>query len=286
MTRSIENISDYLDWIKQHDSNSDSKIPFKQSNVYYRGQADSEWELCPSLFREPSICEYNAIRTATLRLWPIVHGFDNLERLIYFHHYGLRTRLLDVTFNPLVALYFACCEGPKEKGKDGKVFWGYCENDQNLFFSNIVCDLISTFNFSISNAIGSKWLKKVFKKYNCVEYNEKNVVGILSNPLFIDPPYNSTRIVNQRGAFILAPLISASEKDPGHLYNYITKYVYEENSNFFSTDTIIIPFKNKKEILKDLANLNITENTIFPDTEHIMKSINTKFRTILNDIDV
>ena len=47
---------------------------------------------------------------------------NDKEFLFLAQHYGLPTRLLDWTYNPLIALYFACCSN---FDKDGIVYQSY-----------------------------------------------------------------------------------------------------------------------------------------------------------------
>jgi len=39
---------------------------------------------------------------------------DDWDLMVYAQHFGMATRLLDWTSNPLAALWFACCDGRKE----------------------------------------------------------------------------------------------------------------------------------------------------------------------------
>lgn len=41
---------------------------------------------------------------------------NKVDILIKMQHYGMPTRLLDLTKNPLVALYFACVSKPNNDG--------------------------------------------------------------------------------------------------------------------------------------------------------------------------
>ncbi|OAE38518.1 hypothetical protein A7J42_16485 [Brucella intermedia] len=50
------------------------------------------------------------------------HGDDYcFDRLVRMQHYGLPTRLLDISGNPLVALFFACSCKPDQLEIDGEV---------------------------------------------------------------------------------------------------------------------------------------------------------------------
>ena len=79
--------------------------------TFYRGHADKDWVLLPSIFRTP-----NGIANEHLLFRDMVahepQSFSDcksaLDYLVQMQHYGLPTRLLDMTTNPLVALYFAC----------------------------------------------------------------------------------------------------------------------------------------------------------------------------------
>ena len=124
-------ITSVEDFIKTLDDintvyNSDAKCCFEIKSGYFRGQASKRWDVSAGIFRN-NIDEISLYTKAfSIALKELTDCSTYLEKLVKLQHYRLKTRLLDITFNPLVALYFACEEVDNNSNiEDGVVYWGY-----------------------------------------------------------------------------------------------------------------------------------------------------------------
>ena len=129
----ISSVDEYINQI--------NNITEPQKNYIYRGQENAEWLIRSSAYRrilkqqpnadEDSLYELfvdylnQMIHEIQLRYPTTYKDLHSLECMAHLQHNKVATALIDFTFNPLVALLFAC-ENKEEK--DGKVF--VLENDR------------------------------------------------------------------------------------------------------------------------------------------------------------
>lgn len=135
----IESINDFLKEKDNQQKSINANLIFDgrglPQRLFYRGQSN-DYEgsnNVASIFRKGTkkdgyTHEYSVTNEYMRRY---ANDFSNLEnnfsRLSYMQHFGLPTRLLDVTTNALVALYFACQSNVEDYKTEGIV---------NMFISN------------------------------------------------------------------------------------------------------------------------------------------------------
>jgi len=97
--------------------------PEKGHTRFFRGHGDEDWKLLSSIYRETYLIENEdkIIKDALTYCPDDFLPSDTLfEKLVKLQHYGCYTRLLDLTANALVALYFAAWNEQHYK-KDGEL---------------------------------------------------------------------------------------------------------------------------------------------------------------------
>ena len=108
----VDGINDFIDKFNKlrDDHATEEGVEF-----YFRGEPKDTWNLTPSVMRRegPDGDLRNAegemlVHLRSRRTEDFVEATSALDEMVIARHYGLPTRLLDVTHNPLVALFNAC----------------------------------------------------------------------------------------------------------------------------------------------------------------------------------
>lgn len=291
---------------------------FNKYNICFRGQSEEYKYVLPSLYRNVKTLknEKNIVFESKAKSANTLMNLSSFDTLALLQHYGQCTRILDVTTNALIALFFAVSD--TEFTEDDGVVFLY--NFSSSCFPNdpevIAKSALSTLTYSEKNELfktlsivniknenediksylkqhclpsqlSYKLVTALDKIYSIVEKETcrkliriKDLFGItLVKPYQIDD-----RITRQSGNFVLFGLeyISDPQNDD---YKKIADYMLHKHEILYtprkcgngSEARIIIKAKYKKFIKKELAVLGITEEAVYPDISHKNAVIKNKY---------
>lgn len=287
--KKISSVSEFLEVFKDI-KNSYENSRLEDTVFYFRGHTRESWALCPSVMRTEVLreAEGNMLLDIMAQQPSAFKGLDSaLAEWVLAQHHGLKTRLLDVTRNPLVALFYACGEENRNK-QDAE--------DAHMHIFATHKSLIKTFRSDAISVIAN------FAKLN---QGEKNVlVGIPGqnfpypevlgrlyhlirhekpyfqegiNPIdffrvfVIEPQQSFDRIRVQSGAFLISGFHARFEREEILRWNRDTP-VYDHY-------ILTIPHTCKKSMRDELRLLSIARETLFPGLDEAAHSIIQRYST-------
>lgn len=246
------------------------KFDVKNHVIFFRGHSDKNWHAKPSIYRDDFIKKEHIIFREVISSIPeeFVSSNNTFQKLVKMQHYGLPTRLLDITENPLIALYFACIN---HKDIDGEILVYKVPRDEIKYFDSDTVSILSNVakmkeNFSIED-MDKDWLLHEIRQEKYGFLSNINPDD-LSKVLFVKPLLDNQRIIRQDGSFMLFGI----DGNKLEMASIPEKYkVHKDNKGF------IIDANSKNEILQQLEILGVHHAKLFPEIDNITQYIKSKY---------
>lgn len=292
VVRNIQEFMEYLDSFQEQ-----FRHGLRNDTFVLRGISDNKYKLLPSAFRqfeEPQVSKltgaeyigdrynnsenerlFHFKKEASVYIDKSIEGHD-LEWLLYAQHYGMPTRLLDFTTNPLIALFFCCLNN---NDVDGAVWIINTASYQKWMCEDDNCKSLENTNGMIKSIID----------YIHEENNHDEEKPYMNRPVIFFPQYIDQRMAAQSSVF----MIWGTDKRPlEEMIKTSNKMEVREGVSMrIRGDTrfianITVPANCKHRIIKQLDIMNVNEKTVFPGLDGIGRYLEKYYRNNPDDMSI
>lgn len=267
--------------------------------LYFRGESRSCWELRPSIMRARGRSDAVGRSVEAEMLNDLIRrqpdAFSGLTSAfmewVFAQQHGLKTRLLDITRNPLVALYFACIDDCRV---DGSVHVFVAHRSLVKPFNSQAVSIISNFaklprghqnmllgkdgqdvkedmfqgvdwqHGSVPYAAARSHLYALIEKENPLPEEQRHLWDLF-RVVIVEPPQMFDRLRAQSSAFLLSGFHERLEDIEVHNVN--------RNIPIYRHAKLSVPKEMKEELLDELRGVNITQESLFPGVPTSVKAV-------------
>jgi len=282
---SIGSVSDLLDEIHKLDKG----VP-----LYFRGEQRCGWKPMSSVFREDlsEVEDKMLIDLTARRPQEMSDARTALEQLQIAQHYGLGTRLLDVTENPLVALFFASEEDERYDCEDGRLHVFAVPETLIKPFNSDTVSVIA--NFAKLSSSDKRWLLSQDglhpQRPFSAQYNYRAIMGRLYQKVREAKPHFEERIdmKDLYGVFVVEPQQKdervRAQSSAFLVSAFREQFDYEQSADWngavrpYEHFTLRVRSGSKESILNDLKLMGITRQALFPGLESSASEVMRRYR--------